>query len=128
MGRFAVLLEASRQLSAEVGCLPPNPGTLRGHAGSAAIRLLRRLLFWYSQQLSRLHETVVAALNEIGRSLERLNQGLPLISSLAARLEAAERRLSMLSERNEALERDVHLLARRVQALESAAAPSHPAQ
>ena len=128
MRRLASLLDESRQLSSELGGLPSTPSTVRGYAGRAAIRLLRRLLFWYSQQLKCLHEAVLAALSETGRSLERLNQGLPLISALAARLEAAERRAAMLSERNEALQRDLLLLARRVQALESNAASSAPAQ
>jgi SAM-dependent methyltransferase len=73
-------LAALRSSYALVGQLPPEPPTLRGRMGARLVRLVQRLLFWYTPQIVHFQYAALQAFEEQARSLEE-----------AARREAATR-------------------------------------
>jgi len=53
-----------------VGQLPPEPPTFRGRMGAKLIKLVQRLLFWYTPQIVHFQYSALRALEEQTRSLE----------------------------------------------------------
>ena len=54
-----------------VGRMPPRPDTLRARVGAVLVRLLQRLLFWYTPQIIRFHCAATSLLDALCSSLER---------------------------------------------------------
>jgi O-antigen chain-terminating methyltransferase len=44
-----------------VGRMPPGPNTLRARIGSVFVRLVQRMLFWYTPQVNRVNDAAIAA-------------------------------------------------------------------
>jgi len=57
-----------------VGRLPPEPPTWRGRLGGRAVKLVKRMLFWYTPQIVRFQYSVVRAFEEQAKALELANQ------------------------------------------------------
>src|SRR5579864_7028049 len=57
----------------QVGDIPPQPPTLRGRIGAVLVKLVRRMLFWYTGQIRMFHAGVAEAVGEQARSLVELN-------------------------------------------------------
>jgi SAM-dependent methyltransferase len=71
---FARLREAFDQVYRMrnlVGRMPPSPNTLRARAGAVLVRMVQRLLFWYTPQIARFHGAVTSLLDAFCTSLER---------------------------------------------------------
>ncbi len=71
---FARLREAFDQVYRMrnlVGRMPPRPNTLRARAGAVLVRMVQRLLFWYTPQIARFHGAVTSLLDAFCTSLER---------------------------------------------------------
>jgi ubiquinone/menaquinone biosynthesis C-methylase UbiE len=62
----------ARSSYALVGQMPPQPPTLRGRTGAALVRVMRRLLFWYTPQVIRFHYAAVEALEAQARAIVHL--------------------------------------------------------
>jgi O-antigen chain-terminating methyltransferase len=84
--RLRISCEKLYELRNSVGRMPPSPETRRAQIGARAVRMVQRLLFWYSPQVNRVHDanTVVAdnvclALEEQEAALERLSAELSRI-------------------------------------------------
>src|SRR6202171_3907855 len=54
-----------------VGRMPPSPNTLRARAGAVVVRMVQRLLFWYTPQIARFHGAVTSLLDAFCTTLER---------------------------------------------------------
>jgi len=71
---FAALRSALSVLHASyamVGRLPPEPPTARGRIGARLIKLVRRMLFWYTPQIVYFQYSALRALEEQAKILER---------------------------------------------------------
>jgi 2-polyprenyl-3-methyl-5-hydroxy-6-metoxy-1,4-benzoquinol methylase len=53
-----------------VGQMPPEPPTFRGRIGARLVKLLQRMLFWYTPQIVHFQYSALRALEEQSRSLE----------------------------------------------------------
>lgn len=61
-----------RESMRRVNEMPPQPPTLRGRVGGVLVRILRRAMFWQTDQLRRFETAAVTALDEQARALETL--------------------------------------------------------
>ena len=71
---FARLREAFDQVYRMrnlVGRMPPRPNTSRARAGAVLVRMVQRLLFWYTPQIARFHGAVTSLLDAFCTTLER---------------------------------------------------------
>jgi len=69
-------LAALRGSYALVGQMPPEPPTWRGRVGAKVVRLVKRLLFWYTPQIVRFQYSALRAFEEQAKALEIANQRL----------------------------------------------------
>ena len=53
-----------------VGQMPPQPPTFRGRLGARVVKLVQRLLFWYTPQIVHFQYSALRALEEQNKSLE----------------------------------------------------------
>jgi O-antigen chain-terminating methyltransferase len=53
-----------------VGQMPPQPPTFRGRIGARVVKLVQRLLFWYTPQIVHFQYSALRALEEQNKSLE----------------------------------------------------------
>ena len=96
---------------AMVGQTPPEPPTFRGRMGARLVKLVQRLLFWYTPQIVhfqysalRAFESALRAFEEQARSVERMEAELPrerrdwqaAVAAAMSRAEVLERRLEAL--------------------------------
>jgi len=56
---------------ATVGRLPPEPPTVRGRIGARLIKLVQRMLFWYTPQIVHFQYSALRVLEEQAKILER---------------------------------------------------------
>jgi len=56
---------------ASVGQPPPEPPTFRGRVGAQLVKLVRRMLFWYTPQIVYFQYSALRVLEEQGKILER---------------------------------------------------------
>jgi hypothetical protein len=64
-------LSALHASYAMVGRLPPEPPTFRGRMGARLIRLVQRMLFWYTPQIVHFQYSALRVLEAQARILER---------------------------------------------------------
>ena len=61
-----------RESMRRVNEMPPQPPTLRGRLGGVLVRILRRAMFWQTEQLRRFETAAATAMDEQARALEAL--------------------------------------------------------
>jgi 2-polyprenyl-3-methyl-5-hydroxy-6-metoxy-1,4-benzoquinol methylase len=83
------------QIRADVGRMPPNPGTLRARLSAQIILLLKRLLFWYTPTITEFHVGVVRGLDYLCRLQERQSRH---IRAQEAELESLRDELRQIRE------------------------------
>jgi SAM-dependent methyltransferase len=54
-----------------VGQMPPQPPTLRAKVGARLVRIVRRMLFWYTPQILRFHNETALVLGELCKTVEK---------------------------------------------------------
>jgi len=54
-----------------VGQMPPQPPTLRARIGAQFVRMVQRMLFWYTPQILRFHNETALVLGELCRTVEK---------------------------------------------------------
>lgn len=77
----------------QIGDMPPQPPTLRARIGAVLVRLIRRCLFWYSDQILAFQRLVVNAAEEQVRVLAGLQRKVESLSETVARLRTDWERL-----------------------------------
>ena len=77
--------------SSTIGHAPPAPPTFRGRMGALAVRVVARMLFWYTPQIRAFHQLVAETVKRHANALRVLNSHASLIDE---RLEAAEERIA----------------------------------
>jgi len=82
------LIEHARRCSAAIGEQPPQPSTLRARLSAALVRLVRRMLFWYTPQITDFNDATLRVLEEQVAALESV------AARLHARLASMEQRLA----------------------------------
>ena len=55
---------------AQVGQLPPEPPTFRGRMGARLVKLVQRMLFWYTPQIVHFQYSALRALEEQAKMLQ----------------------------------------------------------
>jgi O-antigen chain-terminating methyltransferase len=82
----------------QIGDIPPQPPTLRGRVGAVLVRMVQRMLFWYTGQLRAFHKAVSEAAGELAQTLRQLDaeqrRQRGLLSNTVERLDALERQLT----------------------------------
>lgn len=79
MPEYSALMEnvrAVRATHAAVGGMPPAPSSLRARVGSWFVRVVRRALFWYTDEILAFHREATAAIEQIAREIVALRAGL----------------------------------------------------
>jgi hypothetical protein len=85
------LIEHARRCSAAIGQQPAQPPTLRARLSAMLVRLVRRMLFWYTPQITDFHDATLRALEEQAAALESVS------ARLNARVANLEQRLAELN-------------------------------
>lgn len=91
-----------------VGQLPPEPPSLRGRIGAQLVKLIQRLLFWYTPQIVHFQYSAVQAIEELAKQNQRLREQLEearrrdrdewrtVFAAAESRMETVNRRLEAL--------------------------------
>jgi O-antigen chain-terminating methyltransferase len=92
------LFSSAEEVKPQIGDMPPQPPTLRGRVGAVLVRIVRRMLFWYTDQLRALHKIVSEAAGEQAHALQELDaerrRQRALLSNTVERLAVLERQLT----------------------------------
>jgi O-antigen chain-terminating methyltransferase len=79
IARLRVSYDQLSSIRNSVGRMPPSPNTLRAKAGAILVRMVQRMLFWYTPQIQRFNnaaaavaETAYSAMEKQTAALQRL--------------------------------------------------------
>ena len=111
----------------QVGDMPPQPPTLRAHLGAVLVKIVQRMLFWYTDQIRTFQQGVFEAAGEQVQAFQKINaeqrHQRVVLSELLERLVAIERRLNLNQElalgRVDALTNQINGLTKQVSSFES---------
>jgi hypothetical protein len=102
-----------RQAMRRANEMPPQPPTLRGRLGGIMVRVMRRMLFWQTEQNRRFQTAAVNAFDEQLRALEALWTHVQGLAALAAEsgheLDGERARMRQELERLETLLRESNI-------------------
>ena len=108
VSRFGGAARRVRLTEALVGQAPPQPPGLRPQIGAVLVRLVQRMLFWYTPQILQFHGAVAQATDELVSLLEALSrqesQSLQGLEKLKQEVALLERRLAGQENRGEQME------------------------
>ena len=83
----------------QVGDMPPQPPTLRAQVGAVLVKIVQRMLFWYTEQIRTFQRGVSEAAGEQIRAFQKVNaeqrRQRMAVSEVSERLVAIERRLTL---------------------------------
>lgn len=88
-------LAALHSSYALVGQLPPEPPTFRGRMGARLVKLIQRLLFWYTPQIVHFQYAALQALEEQANDLDATARASADLAETARREAAARESLEM---------------------------------
>ena len=54
-----------------VGRMPPSPNSLRARIGGVVVRMVQRMLFWYTPQIHRFHNATLAVAEHVCAAMEK---------------------------------------------------------
>ena len=72
LSRLTAASTELREAIRRFGRMPPQPPTLRAKVGAFAVRLVRRVLFWQTEQIQALETAAAEAIEEDNRAIETL--------------------------------------------------------
>jgi len=72
-----------------VGQMPPSPGTLRARIGAHLVRLVQRMLFWYTPQILRFHNESAKTIGAMTALIERQSEMIAVLQKEMKALRAA---------------------------------------
>jgi SAM-dependent methyltransferase/prefoldin subunit 5 len=102
------LRRASSNPDSQVGRMPPEPPTVRGRVGAVLVRLVRRALFWYTQQINEFD----------GKTAEALFHQSQAIGESERMFAGCMQRVEQLSDAVDDFRRDLEALRSHVGKLE----------
>jgi SAM-dependent methyltransferase len=86
----------------QVGDMPPQPPTLRAHVGAVLVKIVQRMLFWYTEQIRTFHKGNSEAAGEQVQAFQKAyteqRRQRVALSEVLERLVAIERRLNLNQE------------------------------
>ena len=65
-------LREARESASMIGRMPPAPPTVRAKAGSFLVKLIQRMLFWYTPQITGFNSAILGLGQEQNKLIERL--------------------------------------------------------
>jgi O-antigen chain-terminating methyltransferase len=74
-----------------VGRMPAGPNTLRAKAGAVLVRIVQRMLFWYTPQIHRFHEAATAVVENVCSCMETETAAMRVMQDEIAQLRAEVR-------------------------------------
>jgi len=74
-------LRFSQQIAGLIGEIPPSPPTLRARVGRVLIRLVQRMLFWYTPQIYAFNNLMVRVTGEQLRVFSRISEELATLKA-----------------------------------------------
>src|SRR5579872_1203879 len=96
----------------QVGHLPPKPSTLRGQMGALLVRLVKRALFWYTDQINRALFSCTNEMKEIHTQTGELFRHVAQeLSNLEQDRAESQRREAQIREKLNRATGDLHALA-----------------
>jgi len=97
-------LRFSQQVAGAIGEIPPGPPTWRARVGRALIRVVQRMLFWYTPQIYAFNNLVVRTTTEQLRVFSQVSEALARLKAenAALREQVAEWRSTAERERDAA--------------------------
>ncbi len=90
--RLEEWLRAAQESATAIGRMPPVSSTWRARVGEVLVRIVRRMLFWYTPQIVSFNTAAVGALRQLAADLHRLESHIaepdlgPLIEQTACAL------------------------------------------
>ena len=111
----------------QVGDMPPRPRTLRAYVGAVLVKIVQRMLFWYTEQIRTFQREVWDAAGEQVQAFQRVSaeqrHQRVALAEMGDRLVAIERRLNLNQElalgRVDALTNQINGLTHQVSSFES---------
>jgi SAM-dependent methyltransferase len=70
ISKLALSYEYLCSIRNTVGRMPPSPNTLRAKGGAVLVRLVRRMLFWYTPQIQLFHNATTAVSENVCSTME----------------------------------------------------------
>src|ERR1035438_9960336 len=71
VARLIISYEQLYSLRDVVGRMPPSPNSLRAQFGGLGVRIVQRMLFWYTPQVHRFHNATVALAEHVCAAMDR---------------------------------------------------------
>ena len=102
----------------QIGDMPPQPPTLRGRVGAVLVNVVRRMLFWYTDQIRAQQKRIADAAREQARALHELSaaerRGREALDDVTERLAGQEQ---LLERQTEVLRNEQRSVADRIDAV-----------
>ncbi|HXE63962.1 MAG TPA: class I SAM-dependent methyltransferase, partial [Bryobacteraceae bacterium] len=79
LGSLRGSYERLYQMRALVGQMPPSPDTLRARIGARLVRLVQRMLFWYTPQIHRVQQEITSSIGSLCRLIEAQTEEIAIL-------------------------------------------------
>jgi SAM-dependent methyltransferase len=71
IGKLVLSYEQLYSMRNSVGRMPPSPNSFRARIGGMAVRIVQRLLFWYTPQVNRFNNGTIAAVESVCSAMKK---------------------------------------------------------
>jgi 2-polyprenyl-3-methyl-5-hydroxy-6-metoxy-1,4-benzoquinol methylase len=106
----------------QIGDMPPQPPTLRGRVGAVLVNVVRRMLFWYTDQIRAQHKRIAEAAREQVRALHELSaagrRGRDALVDVTSRVAGQEQQQELYAERLSGIQAELEALGGRIERIE----------
>ena len=82
--RFQEWMRTAQESAVSVGRMPPSSNTLRARFGAVLVRIVQRMLFWYTPQIVGFNTSAMGLVQEQGRLIEQLSAQVAALQVLQA--------------------------------------------
>jgi len=106
----------------QIGDMPPQPPTLRGRVGAVLVNIVRRMLFWYTDQIRAQHKRIAEAAREQARALHELSAagrwGRDALADITSRVAGQEQQQLLHANRLDDIRTELQAFAGRIERIE----------
>lgn len=74
-------LRSAQESAVGVGRMPPSSNTLRSRIGAVLVRIVQRMLFWYTPQIVGFNTSAMGTIQEQGKLIEQLSSQIAALRS-----------------------------------------------